>query len=183
MAAFVSRSLVRAEWAGRDIAVLLGPVVRREDHEGRLDEPRARPSRIGGLLQPIEDPAEGDVVLEYVVVPRVHRLAGLRAGRAGHRNPTDRLVRRVGPVVGIGRVVQQERPGPSRCLRNMAGQELHRIVRMTAAQPVQHISVAPVDGESLAVSRGGDYRPAMDVAGTPAARLFGRVRARSAVRA
>ena len=183
MPAFVSRSLVRAERPCRDIAVFLGPVVRCEDHESCLDELRVRLPRIGGLFQPIEHATESDVVLENVIVSRVHRLARLRAGRTGHRHTTDCLVGRVGAVVGIGRVVQEEWPGPGRCFADMAGQELHRVVRMTAAEAIQYVCVAAGDGDSLAVSGGGYDRAAMNVAGTPAARLSGRVRARSSVRA
>ena len=137
MPAFVRRSLVRAEWTSRDIAVFLGAVVRCEDHESCLDKLRVRLSRIGGLLQPIEHATEGNVVLKYVVVSRVHRLARLRAGRTGNRHAADCLVGCVGAVVGIGRVVEEEWPGLGRCFADVAGQELHCVVRMTAAESVQ----------------------------------------------
>ena len=130
---------------------------------------------LAGILsraEPVEHAPQRHIVLVNEVVARVHLATVLRTRRTGNGHAPDRIVGSVRSVVRIGRVVQEERLVPGVLPGDVARQESHRIVGMTAAEPPQHIGVLAGCRNVLAVAGSGNRRPSVDMAGASPARFL-----------
>ena len=101
-------------------------------------------------------------------MPRIHGRAALRATRAGNGLPGDGLIGRVRPVIGVGGEVQKKRPALCVRVAHVLGQELQRMIRMSASELGEHVGIRAVGHQLFLVLSRAHHLAAVDMTGAHA---------------